>query len=367
MELKTTPLIDEHKCLGAKLAPFGGWLMPIQYAGIIAEHAWTRTNVSLFDICHMGEFIFSGDAHKSGFDRITTLDPAAIPVGSCHYGFLLTDTGGVADDLIIYRLGESEWMVVVNAATTESDEERFRSLLLPGASFKNVSSSTAKLDLQGPRSLEVLKNIIGQDVAELGYYKFGRFDILGEKMIVSRTGYTGELGYELYIASGKVVELWRLLLSNGLVKPAGLGARDVLRLEMCYPLYGQDLSIDHTPIEAGLERFVDTKRKFIGQDWLVDSGRPYKSMIYFKAESRRSPRHNYKIRRGGEEIGVVTSGTFSPSLSCGIGMGYVNRPCPVGTRITVSENDVNIEAVVTEKPFYKNGSLKKSEGIHANS
>lgn len=358
MELKTTPLIDEHRRLGAKLAPFGGWLMPIQYSGIIAEHGWTRTNAAIFDICHMGEFLISGDAHETGFDRITTLDPAAIPIGSCHYGFLLTDTGGVADDLIIYHIAKDEWMVVVNAATTDGDDARFRGLLARGTDFKNVSATLGKIDLQGPWSLDVVKKIAGPRVADLGYYKFGHFDILGEKMIISRTGYTGELGYELYISNGKVAELWRLLLADGLVKPAGLGARDVLRLEMCYPLYGQDLTTDITPIEAGMKKFIDLDRDFIGKSWLVDSGRPYKGLIYFTARSRRSPRHNYKISSQGKEIGIVTSGTFSPSLSCGIGMGYVNKPCPVGTEIALSENDIAIPAIVTEKPFYKNGTAK---------
>lgn len=341
--------------------------MPIQYAGIIAEHGWTRSTVSVFDICHMGEFLVSGDARKSGFDRITTLDPAAIPIGSCHYGFLLTDTGGVADDLIIYHISKDEWMVVVNAATIDSDEARFRSLLSAGASFKNVSSSLGKLDLQGPRSLDVLKKLAGPRVAELGYYKFGHFDLLGEKIIISRTGYTGELGYELYISSGKVADLWRMLLKDSLVRPAGLGARDVLRLEMCYPLYGQDLTTDTTPIEGGMKKFIDLGRDFIGKDWLLDSGRPYKGLVYFTAQSRRSPRHNYRIIYGGKDIGIVTSGTFSPSLSCGIGMGYVNTPCPVGAKITLKENDIDIPAIVTEKPFYKNGTAKKTEGIHANS
>jgi len=363
--LKTTPLIDEHRRLGAKLAPFGGWLMPIQYSGIIAEHVWTRQEASVFDICHMGEFFIRGDADKSGLNKIITFDAKAMPSGSCRYGFALNDGGGVIDDLIIYRIASEEWMVVTNAATIEGDEAQFRQILSKSADFKNVSDVTAKLDLQGPKALDVMKRLIGQAVAGLGYYTFRHFNLLGEKVIVSRTGYTGELGYEIYISSGKAEALWKLLLGDRLVKPAGLGARDTLRLEMCYLLYGQDMTTETTPLEAGMKRFVEMKKDFIGKAALLKD-RPFKELICFKASSRRAPRHNYRITRDGKDIGTVTSGSFSPSLSCGIGMGYVGVACPAGTEISLKESGIEIPAVVTDRPFYTLGSAKRCLGIAIN-
>ena len=363
-DLKTTPLIEVHKALGAKMAPFGGWLMPIQYEGIIAEHTWTRTEVSVFDICHMGEFIVSGDAEKSGFNRVVTMDVTAIPEGTCRYGFMLNAAGGVIDDLIVYRLAEREWMVVTNAATIAGDEAHLGSHISSQAGLTNSSAATAKLDVQGPKSLEAMKKLVGPDVARLGYYTFGRFDLLGEKVIVSRTGYTGELGYEIYIPSGKAAELWKLLLADGSVKPAGLGARDTLRLEMCYPLYGQDMTTKTTPFEAGMKRFVDMKKDCIGREALLKNIST-RRLIAFTASSRRSPRHNYRIMKDGKEIGVVTSGTFSPSLGCGIGMGYVSIDCPAGTEIVCAEGNLEIPAVVAGRPLYKKGSAKILEESHA--
>jgi len=365
MDLKKTPLIDEHERLGAKLAPFGGWLMPIQYSGIIAEHLWTRSEASLFDICHMGEFIVRGSPEKSGLNNIVTFDLKTVPIASCHYGFALNDAGGIIDDLIVYRIAENEWMVVVNAAAIDGDEAHFRKHLSRDTDFQNVSSELGKLDLQGPRSLDALKSLAGPGVAGLGYYKFGYFNVLGEKIIISRTGYTGELGYELYISAGKVKELWKRLLTNSRVKPAGLGARDTLRLEMAYPLYGQDITADTTPLEADKGKFVDLKKDFIGRPALLKNSRPSRKLISFIAGSRRSPRHNYRILVNGRDAGVVTSGSFSPSLSCGIGMGYVDLRCAPGSRITLKENDVEIEATVTEGPFYKKGTAKLPEDSHA--
>lgn len=364
-DLKTTPLTEEHKRLGAKLAPFGGWLMPIQYAGIIAEHQWTRKEVSVFDICHMGEFFIRGDADKSGLNKIVTFNVKAIPVGSCRYGFALNDEGGVIDDLIIYRIAKEEWMVVTNAATIAGDEAQFRKHLAKDTDFRNVSDAMGKLDIQGPKSLDVMKKLIGSGVAELDYYTFRHFNLLGERIIVSRTGYTGELGYELYISSGKVEAAWKLLLGDTRVKPAGLGARDTLRLEMCYPLYGQDMTAETTPLEAGMNRFVDIKKDFIGKAALLQK-KTDRQFIYFTASSRRAPRHNYRILKDGKDIGVVTSGSFSPSLSVGIGMGYTTVACPAGVAITLKENEVEIPAIVSDKPFYKNGTAKKLEDVHAN-
>jgi aminomethyltransferase len=362
--LKRTPLIDEHRRLGARLAPFGGWLMPIQYAGIIAEHNWTRARASLFDICHMGEFSLRGDPVKTGLDRVMTFDLKSMAIGTCRYGFMLNDAGGIIDDLIVYRMAPEEWMIVTNAATAEGDEAHIRRNLARGTDFKNISDDTGKLDLQGPGSLEVLKRLAGARIAELGYYTLGRFNLIGERVIISRTGYTGELGYEIYISSGATAELWRKILEDPSVRPAGLGARDTLRLEMCYPLYGQDMTVETTPVEAGMAKFTDMDKDFIGKAAMLGK-KASRRFVSFAAASRRSPRHGYRIFSGARDIGVVTSGSFSPSLGCGIGMGYVDGICPAGTGIVLKENDIEIPAVVAAKPFYRKGTARITEGANA--
>ena len=358
-----TPLIDKHKELGAKLAPFGGWLMPIQYSGIIEEHNWTRTNAGLFDICHMGEFVIEADLAKSNLGDILTVNLKTMPEGACRYGFMLNEQGGIIDDLVVYRISEFQWMIVVNAATTNTDEAHLRKYLNSATRLENISTSLGKLDLQGPESANVLKELVNEDV-KLKYYNFGYFDLLGEKIIISRTGYTGELGYELYMPNKKIVQLWDKILTDKLVKPIGLGARDTLRLEIGYSLYGQDIDKDTTPLEAGLEYFIDWNKDFIGKEALKKQKQAgvFKRMICFASNSRRSPRHNYRIIYKGEDIGNVTSGSFSPSLGFGIGMGYVNREVKVEELIDLVENSVTINAKVVSKPFYKNGSVKYLKG-----
>ncbi|MFA5287054.1 MAG: glycine cleavage system aminomethyltransferase GcvT [Candidatus Omnitrophota bacterium] len=355
----STPLIDKHKNLGAKLAPFGGWLMPIQYSGIIEEHNWTRANAGLFDICHMGEFAIDADLSKSNLGDLLTVNLKSMPEGSCRYGFMLNEQGGIIDDLVVYRISDFRWMVVVNAATTNTDEAHMRKYLNSAAHFENISTSLGKLDLQGPESGNVLKRLVNED-PKLKYYTFGYFDLLGEKIIISRTGYTGELGYELYMPNKKIPQLWERILTDKLVKPIGLGARDTLRLEIGYSLYGQDIDKSTTPLEAGLEYFIDWEKEFIGKAALKkekQEGLP-KRMICFASGSRRSPRHNYHIVHKGEDIGNVTSGSFSPSLGIGIGMGYVSREVKVGELVDLVEGSVTINAKVVNKPFYKNGSIK---------
>ena len=356
--LKKTPLYVNHIALGAKMAPFGGWLMPIQYEGILAEHYHTRKAVSVFDICHMGEFTLDTDDSLNGLDRIVTQSISAIPVGSCRYGFMLNDKGGIIDDLIVYRMKKLSWMMVVNAATIAGDEAYVRKNLTGIYRFKNVSNITGKLDVQGPQSLETLKAIVGDNIERLGYYTFGEFDLFGSSAIISRTGYTGELGYEVYAPNEHIIKLWKLLLRDPRVKPAGLGSRDTLRLEMGYPLYGQDIDLGHTPLAAGLGKFVDLSKDFIGKSALVTEKKtgPKEHIIFFKADSRRSPRHGFGIYSLTGRIGTVTSGSFSPSLSAGIGIGYVSGIYKVGDKITIKEGATEIPAMIVEKPFYRPGA-----------
>jgi len=362
-DLSATPLINQHKELNAKLAPFGGWLMPIQYDGIIAEHNWTRQSAGLFDICHMGEFMLEADLAKSNLNDLLTINLKSIPLGACRYGFMLNEQGGVIDDLIVYRIADSRWMMVVNAATANGDYAHLRKYLNQATGFKNISASMGKLDLQGPQSAGVLGGLVGADITALKYYTFGYFNLLGEKIIISRTGYTGELGYELYMPNEKIVGLWQKILRDQRVKPVGLGARDTLRLEMGYSLYGQDIGQEITPLEAGLGRFIDWDIEFMGKSALLRQKQEgfLRKMICFIADSRRSPRHNYRIIYKGKDAGAVTSGSFSPSLGLGIGMGYVLAEIAQDEQITLVENSISINAAVTRKPFYKNGTAKQTE------
>ena len=360
--LKQTPLFKLHDDLSAKFAPFGGWLMPIQYEGIIAEHNWTRESASLFDICHMGEFIIHGDAIGSGLDNIVTFNVSTLPLGSCKYGFMLNKEGGIIDDLIVYRLEQEKFMLVVNAATRCKDFNHIKSNLSTEATLDDISDHTAKLDLQGPVSRDVMTGFLGPNILALKYFSFLELTILNKKAIVSRTGYTGELGFEIYIDSEQALELWNRLLKSEKVRPAGLGARDTLRLEMGLPLYGQDISEDTTPLEAGLDRFVDFKKDFIGKDILLEQREQglNKKLVSFISDTRRSPRHDDKIIAEKKEVGQVTSGSFSPSLGFGIGMGYVENGYDwLGLKIAVKNYRSELAAQITDKPFYKSGSARK--------
>ena len=358
--LQQTPLNTQHRELKALMAPFGGWDMPIQYEGIIAEHTWCRTNASLFDICHMGEFLFQGDFEEGGLEDVFTFSVKSIPVGRSRYGFLLNEQGGIVDDLIVFRLADDKVMIVVNAGTAPKDfaviKERLR-----GGTFTNISAATGKLDIQGPLAREVLVAALGEEVAAIPYFKFITMDILGCDAIVSRTGYTGELGYEIFLPANKTAELWDVLLKDSRVKPAGLGARDVLRLEVGYSLYGNDIDENTTPLEAGLEGFVNFDKSFVGRDALLLQQKAgiTRQKVAFQVSNRRAPRHDYEIVSGDERVGTATSGVFSPMMACGIGLGFV-RPdlAAIGTPLVIRHERVSMEATVCELPFYRGGSLR---------
>jgi len=358
--LQQTPLCSRHRGLNALMAPFGGWDMPIQYEGIIAEHNWCRSKASLFDICHMGEFLFQGDFEASGLEEVFTFSIKTIPLGRSRYGFLLNEQGGIVDDLIIFRLAEDQVMIVVNAATADNDFAVIGSRLRGGA-FTNITAATGKLDLQGPLSRDVLVSAFGEQIASIPYFRFISMKILGCDAIVSRTGYTGELGYEIFLPADKTAELWDLLLQDQRAKPAGLGARDVLRLEVGYSLYGSDIDEATTPLEAGLEGFVNFEKSFVGKEALLKQKAQglSRQKVAFRVSGRRSPRHHYEIQSGQQRVGVVTSGVFSPMLACGLGIGFVAAGTyPTGAPLTVSHERVSMEAVVCDLPFYGGGSLR---------
>ena len=361
-ELQETPLAGRHRDRKALMAPFGGWNMPIQYEeGILAEHRWCREKAALFDICHMGEFLYRGDIAAGGLEDVFTFSVASIPEGRSRYGFLLNERGGVIDDLIVFRLGRDEVMIVVNAATAKNDFSVVRSRLKGGAEFTDISSETGKLDPQGPLSREVLAGIFGKEIASIPYFRFVTMDILGSRAIVSRTGYTGELGFEIFLPAGKTAELWDRILADPRVKPAGLGARDLLRLEMGYSLYGNDIDETVTPLEAGLSTFVDFNKAFVGKDALLKQRAegPKRAKAAFRVDSRRSPRHGYEIWKGDRRVGVVTSGCFSPMLGCGIGLGLVEPDaCVPGTELALRHESVAMKATVCDLPFYKSGSVR---------
>lgn len=356
--LHNTPLAQEHAALGAKMVGFGGWNMPLQYETILSEWEYNRKSVSLFDCSHMGEFMIKGGAKECGLDRVVVQSITDMPVNTCRYGAMLNEAGGVIDDLIVYRKGPEDWMVVVNAANIEKDARHFREHLKASASFEDASFRTAKLDLQGPLSRDVLK-VLAPGIEKLSYYTFGQFEISGTSCLISRTGYTGELGYEIYCPWEKCKEIWKTILTHATVKPTGLGVRDVLRVEMCYSLYGHELEEDISPLEAGLDKFIDGQKEFIGAR-AVSARAASRTIGYFTSASRKSPRAGNKIYdAAGQELGVVTSGTFSPALQAGIGIGMMSRHGKdAGIEVLFGDEKSKSAAVVVKRPFYKHGSLK---------
>ena len=354
--LKQTPLTQWHKDKGAKMAAFAGFDMPIQYEGIIAEHNHTRTNAGIFDICHMGEFSLRGPGARVALGALVTQDLDTLAPGKCRYGFLLNDKAGVLDDLIIYCLGENDYMLVVNGACEASDFDWLSGHLAKGPTLTNISEHTGKIDVQGPKSLEVLKDILGEDFVSPGYFNFVRTAWRGSTLYVSRTGYTGELGYELYQNATMAPAMWEALAAHPLVKPVGLGARDTLRLEMGYPLYGQDLDTEHTPVEAGFGALVTKKTPFTGQD-AVSNVR--QCLIPLALPGRRSARHYDTLHLpDGAEVGMITSGSFAPSLGHCVALAYVAAEAADQTDFLVRTQRGDLEAKKTTLPFYPGGTAR---------
>ncbi len=324
-ELKRTALFDKHKELNARNVGFCGWEMPVSYTGVIKEHYACRNEAALFDISHMGEFFYEGDIANSGINNACTTDFVKLPIGKCKYGFLLNEKGGVIDDLIVYKLDDARLMFVVNAARIDVDFEQIKSHIKSGK-FENRSNEVSKIDIQGPKSKELLQKLALFDLGELKFFGFKQSGLLNAPAIISRTGYTGELGYELYVSNDTAPKLWDKLIELG-ATPAGLGARDVLRLEKGYSLYGHELNEETTPAEAGIDMFVQyDSHDFTGKEALLKQKEQgvSKKIIAFTTNSKRSPRDGFEIYQNGEKIGVVTSGTYSPSVGSGIGLGFVD-------------------------------------------
>ena len=359
MELKRTPLYETHKSLGARLVPFAGWEMPVQYSGVIDEHLNVRSACGLFDVSHMGEILITGPRAAAVLQRLGTNDIERAAQGQCQYTPLCYPDGGVVDDCIVYRFNAQRFLVCVNASNTDKAFEWMRTEAGKGADIRDVSGEYAEIALQGPASVEVLEKITGFEAAALKRYHFIEAKAAGAEAIVSRTGYTGEDGFEVYMAPQYAVKVWDAIMEAGKghgIKPAGLGARDTLRLEMGYPLYGHELSKMITPVEAGLQRFVALdKEDFIGKEALkkqVENGAE-KAIIGFEMLEAGVPRQGYGVEALGVERGSVTSGTHSPSLGRGIGMAYVdaslNSP---GLDIGIIVRGRALKAKTVKTPFY---------------
>ena len=359
--LKRTPFHDIHVALGARIVPFAGYEMPVQYPkGITFEHNAVRQSCGLFDVSHMGEFVIRGDRAVDFVNYVTTNDVKALAVGQVQYSAILNERGTFEDDCLVYRFAD-HIMMVVNASNAEKDFAHIeRHAARFGVSLENQSDDIALLALQGPEAVDVLQPLTATDLSTIGYYHFALGSVAGMPMIISRTGYTGEDGFELYHANRYAVDLWNALMGTGRVTPAGLGARDTLRLEMGMPLYGNDIDDTVTPLEAILAWIVKLpKGDFVGRDALLrqkERGLSRK-LVGFVVSERNIARHGYRVFYGGESSGTVGSGTMSPSVGIPIGMCYLPiAATKEGTKFEIEVRGKRVEATVTKPPFYKQAS-----------
>jgi len=342
------------------MGEFGGWDMPIQYAGILQEHEHTRKHASIFDICHMGEFELYGKTAQDDLEKLLTCNIRSLKIGQVRYGFMLNEQGGTIDDLTCYRMDEDRYMLVVNAGTAEKDAEWIKSQISSTTIFVDVSDDTAKLDIQGPESRDVLEDVFGCTLPDLGYFRFKEFQALEAGSVLSRTGYTGEFGYEIYLPAEHAIQLWNKLLEHELCEPAGLGARDTLRLEMGYPLYGHELNDIRTPVETSRGMFIDLQKSFIGKAQVTSALEQVKTVLVgLQFESKRAAREHDKVFSGGIEVGEVTSGSLAPSLGRAVAMAFVKADiADVGNQLDVEIRGKCFDAEIVELPFYKNGSAR---------
>ena len=383
---KKTPLYDEHMRLGAKMVPFGGWLMPVQYTSIVEEHQAVRNNVGVFDISHMGQFIVDGAGRRDWLNSMLTNNVDKLDVGMGQYTFLLNDRGGIIDDLIVYRIDEHKYLLVVNAARADEDFAWLQNHLSEGRSLNradgglpafakatargetaapcnptNRSANFGAVAIQGPRTIALFHALFGKDIELPARNHIVDVPFNTTNLSVARTGYTGEDGIEVFFPAKEAVKFWSAVLERGEplgIKPCGLGARDTLRLEMCYPLNGSDLSPERNPIEAGLGFFVDlAKPHFIGRDALLKTNEfgPREKLVPFRMKEKGPPpRPHYTVFRNGKRIGEVTSGTLSPSLNWGIGMAYVSSAhAKIGAEIDIEIRAQKFPATVEKKPLYR--------------
>ena len=361
--MKSTPLTSIHIGLGAKMAEFAGYSMPISYTGINDEHQNVRTNVGVFDVSHMGEFIIKGgDKALALIQAVTSNDASKLTAGKAQYSCLTNDTGGIVDDLLVYRLTETDWMLVVNASNIEKDWNWIEKHNSFGAEMHNISDRTALLAVQGPNALKVLQKLTDVDLTTIPYYSFVKGKFAGfDNVIISNTGYTGAGGFEIYFENANAEKIWNDIFAAGKefgIKPAGLGCRDTLRLEMGFCLYGNDIDDTTSPLEGGLGWITKFTKDFTAKDIILNQKQNglKRKLAGFEMIDKGIPRHGYDIQdENGNKIGVVTSGTQSPSLQKAIGLGYVPVDYAAeGKEIFIAVRDKALKAKVVKLPFYKN-------------
>jgi aminomethyltransferase len=359
--MKNTALTDVHIKAGAKMVPFAGYNMPVQYVGINAEHETVRKAVGVFDVSHMGEFILKGDNALDLIQRVTSNDAAKLYDGKVQYSCLPNEDGGIVDDLLVYRIDEKTYMLVVNASNIDKDWDWISRYNTSGVDMKNISDRTSLLAIQGPKAAEALQSLTDVDLVSMEYYTFKKGTFAGvDNVLISATGYTGAGGFEIYFDNQYAEQIWNAIFKAGEpfgIKPIGLGARDTLRLEMGFCLYGNDIDDTTSPLEAGLGWVTKFNKEFINAEALQQQKQAgvSKKLVGFEMIDRGIPRHDYPIvDADGNTIGKVTSGTQSPSLQKAIGMGYVdNAFAKEGTEIFISIRDNKIKAKIVKPPFYK--------------
>jgi len=358
--LKSTPLCDTHEAAGARLVDFAGWEMPVQYAGVIEEHMAVRQHAGLFDVSHMGEIIIRGPKALEAVQRLTSNDASRLGEGQAQYSALTTPRGTPVDDILVYRFGPNEFFLCVNAANDEKDFAWIREHLIPGAQAESVSGQYAQMALQGPSSEGILAGLTHAPLGSLPSFSFVNDTVAGRRAMVARTGYTGEDGFEIYCAPEDAVAIWDALMTAGRtahLAPAGLGARDTLRLEACLALYGNDIDEETTLLEAGLGFIVKLdKGDFIGREALVRQKREGLSrrLAGFEMVERGVARHGYPVSLDGSRAGEVTSGTYAPFLRKNIGLAYLPaRSTAPGAEFDVLIRNKPVRARVVRTPFYR--------------
>ena len=355
--LRPLVLRDRHLALGARMAPFAGWEMPIYYSGIVEEHTAVRERVGVFDVSHLGRARVSGVEAGAAIRRAGTYNVLTLEPGEAHYSLYCNDDGGIADDVFVYRLPDDEWLVVHNAANAEADFQRLRNLA--GSAAQEETLETVMLAVQGPQALDALQTVVGAGVTDLPLHHCGAVDWRSERLLAARTGYTGEDGAELIVSAGAAGALWDALLEAG-VAPVGLGARDTLRLEAALPLHGHDITTETHPYESGLGWAVslDDEASFIGREALarIKEAPRTRRLTHLRALERAVLHEDYVVQTedGTRQVGVLTSGAFSPTLRAGIGMAYLPPDLAApGTRLSVEVRGRAVPVEVVRRPFYR--------------
>lgn len=359
--MKNTALVHIHESLGAKILPFAGYNMPILYEGVNAEHEVVRNGVGVFDVSHMGEFLLTGPNALALIQKVTSNDASTLTIGRAQYSCLPNNDGGIVDDLLVYKIKEEQYLLVVNASNIDKDWNWISSHNDMGVEMKNLSDAYSLLAIQGPKAVKAMQVLTSVDLSSIAYYHFEVGDFAGiENVIISATGYTGSGGFEIYCKNEEVEQIWNKVFEAGAtfgIKPIGLAARDTLRLEMGFCLYGNDINDTTSPIEAGLGWITKFTKEFNNSEYLKKQKETgvSKKLVAFEMQERAVPRHDYEIvDAAGNSIGIVTSGTMSPSMNIGIGLGYVtteNSSIDSTIFIRIRKNDV--PAKVVKLPFYK--------------